>query len=77
MGKHNFPKANIYNEHEMGISTIQKPERILSPKDKQVGAETSWEREGTSLLCVQLVPLEVISLQWSIPVSECSHSCKE
>lgn len=43
--KHKFPPSRIYNFDETGISTVQKPRKILGPKGtKQVGAATSWER---------------------------------
>lgn len=45
MDKHQFPASKIYNFDETGISTVQKPGKILGPKGtKQVGSATSWER---------------------------------
>lgn len=43
--KHKFPPNRIYNMDETGISTVQKPGKILAPQgQKQVGGITSWER---------------------------------
>lgn len=45
MDKHNFTASKIYNFDETGVSTVQKPGKILGPKGaKQLGAATSWER---------------------------------
>jgi ABC-type branched-subunit amino acid transport system substrate-binding protein len=42
MGKYKFLESNTHNVDEMGISTIQKPGRILEPKaQKQIGAAIS------------------------------------
>ena len=44
-GKHNYPASRIYNCDETGITTVQKPGKILGPKgQKQIGAAVSWER---------------------------------
>ena len=52
MGKFKFEGARIYNMDETGISTVQKPGRIIGPKgQKQVGAVTSWERGKNITVC--------------------------
>lgn len=43
--KQSFPATRVFNMDETGISTVQKPGKILAPKgQKQVGSVTSWER---------------------------------
>lgn len=43
--RYNFEAHRIFNVDETGITTVQKPGRIMAPKgQKQVGAATSWER---------------------------------
>lgn len=50
--EHNFGPTSIYNVDETGLSTVQKPQKIISRKGKhQVGAITSGER-GTNTTCV-------------------------
>jgi hypothetical protein len=45
MDKYKFESSRIYNMDETGISTVQKPGKILGPTgQKQVGSATSWER---------------------------------
>lgn len=53
MGKYNFEPRNIYNVDESGISTVQKPAKILAGKgQKQVGGVTSWERgKNITVIC--------------------------
>ncbi|GBP19533.1 Pogo transposable element with KRAB domain [Eumeta japonica] len=53
MNKYKFAPNNIYNRDETGISTVQVPGKILSPKGmKRVGSITSWERrKNITLLC--------------------------
>ncbi|XP_065672252.1 uncharacterized protein LOC136090071 [Hydra vulgaris] len=42
--KHQFKATRIFNMDETGISTVQKPGKILAPKGQhQVGSVTSWE----------------------------------
>lgn len=48
MEKYHFATNRIYNVDETGISTVQKPSKILGLKgQKQIGAATSWERGKT------------------------------
>lgn len=43
--KHPFKADRIFNMDETGISTVQKPGKVLAPKGQhQVGSVTSWER---------------------------------
>lgn len=51
--KYKFSPRNIYNVDESGISTVQRPAKILSPKgQKQVGSVTSWERgKNVTVVC--------------------------
>lgn len=53
MSKHKFPPNRIYNMDETGISTVQKPGKILAPQgQKQVGGMTSWERgKNITVIC--------------------------
>lgn len=45
MAKYKFEAGRIFNVDETGISTVQKPGKILAPKGvKQLGSVTSWER---------------------------------
>lgn len=52
-GKHNFEGHRKFNIDETGISTVQRPGRILAPKGmKQVGFATSWERgKNITVVC--------------------------
>lgn len=45
--------SRIYNADETGVTTVQKPGKILAPKgQKQVGFATSWERgKNTTVMC--------------------------
>lgn len=55
MDKHKFSSTHIYNMDETGISTVQKPAKILGPKgQKQVGSVTSWERGKTVTVCCSM-----------------------
>lgn len=46
--KYKFPESRIFNVDETGISTVQKPSKILASKgQKQVGYAISWERGKT------------------------------
>jgi hypothetical protein len=50
--QNNIDASRIYNMDETGLSTVQKPQKILPRKGKhQVGAITSGER-GTITTCV-------------------------
>ncbi|KAB0805318.1 hypothetical protein PPYR_02288 [Photinus pyralis] len=52
MDKYHFEAANIYNVDETGVTTVQKPSKIVSTKGtKQVGAVTSGERGTLVTLC--------------------------
>jgi hypothetical protein len=43
--KHPFKATRVFNMDETGISTVQKPGKVLAPKGQhQVGSATSWER---------------------------------
>jgi len=51
--KYKFPPNWIYNVDESGLSTVQKPGRILARKgQKQVSKLTSTERgQNTTVVC--------------------------
>lgn len=51
--KFKFPESRIFNVDETGISTVQKPAKILAPKgQKQVGSVISWERgKNVTVVC--------------------------
>lgn len=52
MDKYKFDGSRIYNYDETGISTVQKPGKILAPKGvKQLGFATSWERGKNITVC--------------------------
>ena len=53
MTKFKFSPSRIYNMDETGISTVQKPGKILAPQgQKQVGGITSWERgKNITVVC--------------------------
>ncbi|XP_072397940.1 uncharacterized protein [Diabrotica undecimpunctata] len=53
MTKYNFPPNRIHNMDKTGISTVQKPGKILAPRgQKQVGRVTSWERgKNITVVC--------------------------
>ncbi|XP_047002592.1 MFS-type transporter clz9-like [Schistocerca americana] len=52
MDVHKFDASRIYNFDETGISTVQKPGKILAPKGaKQVDSATSWERGKNITAC--------------------------
>ena len=45
LDQYHFQPYNIYNVDETGVTTVQKPDRIIAEKGlKQVGAITSGER---------------------------------
>lgn len=45
LDKHSFDANRIFNVDETGVTTVQRPGKILAPKgQKQVGSATSWER---------------------------------
>lgn len=45
MDRHNFEPKDIYNMDETGVTTVQKPDRVVARKgSRQVGALTSGER---------------------------------
>lgn len=53
MERDRFEPANIYNLDETGVTTVQKPSKIVSTKGtKQVGAVTSAERGTLITLCL-------------------------
>lgn len=46
--KYKFPASRIYNMDETGVTSVQRPGKILAPQgQKQVGSMTSWERGKT------------------------------
>ena len=46
LDQYHFQPHNRYNVDETGVTTVQKPDRIIAEKGlKQVGATTSGERE--------------------------------
>lgn len=50
--KHKFGPNRIYNMDETGITTVQKPGKILaSQSQKQVGGITSWEKGKNVNVC--------------------------
>lgn len=50
--EYQFDATRIYNMDETGLSTVQKPKRVLAKKGKhQVGSITSGER-GTNTTCI-------------------------
>lgn len=50
--KYNFSPINIYNMDETGLSTVQRPQKIIAMKGRrQVGAITSGER-GVNTTCI-------------------------
>lgn len=51
--KYKFAPENIYNVDESGITTVQKPSKVLSPKGiKQLGCKTSNERgKNVTVIC--------------------------
>jgi hypothetical protein len=52
MDKYKFESSRIYNMDKTGISTVQKPGKILGPTgQKQVGYATSWERGKNVTVC--------------------------
>ncbi|XP_072392442.1 uncharacterized protein [Diabrotica undecimpunctata] len=57
MTKYNFPPNRIHNMDETGISTVQKPGKILAPRGQnQVGRVTSWERgKNITVVCAMSV----------------------
>jgi len=67
--KHKFQASQIYNFDETGISTVQKPGRILGPKGvKQVGAATSWERgKNITIACAMSASGEYIPPMFIFP----------
>lgn len=53
MERHSFEPQNIYNIDETGVSTVQKPTKVIAKKGtKQVGSVTSQERGTLVTLCV-------------------------
>jgi hypothetical protein len=52
MDKYKFESSRIYNMDETGISSVQKPGKILGPTgQKQVGSATCWERGKNVTVC--------------------------
>lgn len=52
MTKFSFPPQNIYNVDESGLTTVQKPDRIIAEKgSKQVSQVTSGERGALVTIC--------------------------
>lgn len=51
--KFQFTPDKIFNVDETGITTVQKPGKILAPKgQKQVGSAVSWERgKNVTVVC--------------------------
>jgi hypothetical protein len=48
MDKYKSESSRIYNMDGAGISTVQKPGKILGPTgQKEIGSATSWERGKT------------------------------
>lgn len=55
LSRHTYTAADIYNLDESGVTTVQKPDRVVSRKGmKQVGKHTSAERGSlvTLVMCV-------------------------
>jgi len=51
--RHSFEPQNIYNIDETGVSTVQKPTKVIAKKGtKQVGSIASQERGTLVTLCV-------------------------
>ena len=47
--RHNLKQANIFNVDESGITTVQKPDKVIGRRGKkQVGSLTSGERGFTT-----------------------------
>nr|CAH7746660.1 unnamed protein product [Callosobruchus chinensis] len=44
MNRDHFEPQDIYNVDEIGVTTVQKPDRVVARQTKQVGALTSGER---------------------------------
>ena len=73
---HAFNPKNIYNMDESGLSSVQKPGRVLSAKGKkQVGGMTSGERgQTTSIVCCVSVsgryipPMVIFKRKWMADV---------
>lgn len=53
LDRYNFEPQNIYNIDETGVSTVQKPSKVIARKGtKQVGSISSQERGTLVTLCV-------------------------
>ena len=53
LGKHLFQCSDIYNLDETGVTTVQRPAKILAPTGvKQVGGVTSGERGTLVTMCL-------------------------
>ncbi|CAH1974021.1 unnamed protein product [Acanthoscelides obtectus] len=76
MDKYEFTASRIYNFDETGISTVQKPGKILGPKGiKQVGAATSWERgKNITVSCIMSAAGEYIPPMFIFPRQRMSHN---
>ena len=63
MDRYHFTPGQIYNADETGITTVQKPNRVVARKGvKQVGRVTSFERGTLVTLVWLLLLLQVIAL---------------
>ena len=50
--KNNFPPTKIFNVDETGVSSVQKPQRVLACKGEKVGKVISYERgQTTTAIC--------------------------
>jgi hypothetical protein len=67
--KNKFPESRIFNVDETGISTVQKPAKILAPKgQKQVGSVISWERgKNVTVVCAVSAVGQFISHMFIFP----------
>jgi hypothetical protein len=67
--KNKFPESRIFNVDETGISTVQKPAKILAPKgQKQVGSVISWERgKNVTVVCAVSAVGQFISPMFIFP----------
>ncbi|KAJ8945555.1 hypothetical protein NQ318_020401 [Aromia moschata] len=69
MEKYKFSESKIYNVDETGISTVQKPAKILAPKgQKQVGSVISWERgKNVTVVCAVSASGQFVSPMFIFP----------
>lgn len=76
-GRHAFGPESIYNCDETGVTTVQRPVKVLAGKGiKQVRSMTSQEKGQLVTVCCTINAVgNTVHHSWCFPVSTSSLTC--